>query len=91
MNASEYDRMVEEDESECGRPLNGTGHELIGGTRLSSCSKGVLTLKISNMFALTGWNRNLKLKKCIIRYAIFCEICQLCLPKLCRLELTFRK
>lgn len=42
MNASEYDRMVEEDESECGRPLNGTGHELIGGTRLSSCSKGVL-------------------------------------------------
>ncbi|KAK7173485.1 hypothetical protein R3I93_003338 [Phoxinus phoxinus] len=27
---SEYDRMTEEDESECGRPLNGTGHELNG-------------------------------------------------------------
>lgn len=27
---NEYDRMTEEDESECGRPLNGTGHELIG-------------------------------------------------------------
>ncbi|XP_067262212.1 drebrin-like protein A isoform X2 [Chanodichthys erythropterus] len=39
VNASENDRMIEEDGSECGRPLNGTGHELIGGTRLSSCSK----------------------------------------------------
>jgi len=42
VSASEYDRMIEEDESECGRPLNGTGHELIGGNRLTSCSKGVL-------------------------------------------------
>ncbi|KAG1937260.1 drebrin [Pimephales promelas] len=30
VNTSEYDLMTEEDESECGRPLNGTGHELIG-------------------------------------------------------------
>ncbi|XP_056125999.1 drebrin-like protein isoform X1 [Rhinichthys klamathensis goyatoka] len=30
VNTSEYDLMTEEDESECGRPLNGTGPELIG-------------------------------------------------------------
>jgi len=34
VNTSEYDLMTEEDESECGRPLNGTGHELIGGKLL---------------------------------------------------------
>ncbi len=29
MNASEYDVMTEEGESEFGRPMNGTGNELI--------------------------------------------------------------
>ncbi|XP_067294406.1 drebrin-like protein A isoform X2 [Pseudorasbora parva] len=30
VKTSEYDRKTAEDESECGRPLNGTGHEIIG-------------------------------------------------------------
>ncbi len=36
VNASEYDVMTEEGESECGRPMNGTGNELIIGFQVIS-------------------------------------------------------